>query len=458
MRNLFAGQVDVLNLEWTANNGRDRTMATLVCNYLRLQGLNVVEDAVYDGMHALASVRPRLFFISNSVGAIENLELMRYAKRRGMLAVSLLSEGAFMGDTTYLNQLIWGWNKERKLYEDLHLQWSAFTRNITIGMYPELADRIKVSGGVGFDNYQIAPALGVKNKLLSKYAKNGYSRVVGVGCWNFGLFYPEDSRFKINRELYQGADAERFRQDGIDFDRVLEELANANKDILFLLKEHPGVELGHMGSGIERVAQCANVLILKNEESILDCIQASDLWVVYESTTSIEAWLLGKPTCLLNPSGRDFPRDRLNEGSPAFSSAVQMQEFINAHYAGLESPDFSARAPIRKQLITKIIQWDDGLNHVRAGNEILDLLEASAGSNWRRESLTEILSRWWQHWKWELGPYLRKSQEFCQSAADRRNFSFVDLAQYSDAKLHEQMSFYRARGLSLSDLRQVRCL
>lgn len=458
MRNQIDAQVDVLNLEWTAKNGRDRTMATLVCNYLRLQGLNVVEDSVYDGMHALALVRPRLFFISNSVGAIENLELMRYAKQRGMLAVSLLSEGAFMGDATYLNQLIWGWNKERTLYEDLHLQWSAFTRNITVGMYPELADRVKVSGGVGFDNYLIAPAQGVKERLLAKYGKEAYSRVIGVGCWNFGLFYPDDTRFEINRKLYQGADAERFRQDGKDFDRTLEALANANKDILFLLKEHPGVELGHRGSGIERVARCANVLTLKNEEPILDCIQASDLWVVYESTTSIEAWLLGKPTCLLNPSGRDFPRDRLNQGSPAFSSAEQMQAYIDVHYAGLENPDFSKRAPIRKQLITEIIQWDDGLNHVRAGNEILDLLKTCVASNWREESLAEKLSRWWQHWKWLLGPYFRKSQAFRQSAADRRNFSSEDLARYSEGKLNEQMSFYKARGLSLADLRQVRCL
>ena len=38
----------------------------------------------------------------------------------------------------------------------------------------------------------------------------------------------------------------------------------------------------------------------------MESISLSDLWITYESTTALEAWLLGVPTCLLNPSGTDF--------------------------------------------------------------------------------------------------------------------------------------------------------
>ena len=88
--------IDVVNLEWSTSPSRDRVMATLVCNYLRLHGIFVEESSVYDGYHALNKHRPKLFFITNSVGAQENHELMRYAKARGGLGLSLISEGIFL--------------------------------------------------------------------------------------------------------------------------------------------------------------------------------------------------------------------------------------------------------------------------------------------------------------------------------------------------------------------------
>jgi surface carbohydrate biosynthesis protein len=458
MPNTSDERVDVLSLEWTTAPSRDRVMATLVCNYLRLQGVGVAEGGVYDGFHLLNKYRPKLFFITNSIGAVENLELMRYAKRRGIPAISLISEGVFMGDKKYLSQLIWGWNKEKVLSEDLHLQWSEVTRNITIQMHPELNGRVKVSGGVGFDNYKIARRDGVRETLLKKYGKERYSKVIGVGCWNFGIFYPEDTRSKINLDLYGDSAAKRFRSDGVAFDRVLVDLISKNQDTLFLLKEHPGVELGYLGSGIGEASKLKNVLVLKYEESIFDCIQASDIWLIYESTTALEAWLLGKPTLLLNPSGRDFPRDRLSEGSPDFGDADSLQTAIDAFYSDGNVPSFSAREEVRRRLIKDYIQWDDGLNHVRAGNEIIDLLYGRSHQNWRDEAPGETISRWRQHAKWQLGPYLRRSKSFVGSAADRRRFSFSQLAAYQQSKLSEQEAFYRKFGLSLADLSKIRCL
>jgi hypothetical protein len=450
--------VDVISLEWTTTPSRDRVSATLVCNYLRLQGVSVVETSVYDGLQAIHEAQPRLLFITNTVGAVENLELMRYAKRRNMLGASLVSEGNFQGDDVYQSEMIWGWNKEKELHEDVNMQWSETTRLMTLNLHPELSRRVKVSGGVGFDNYQIETKIDIKREILQKYNKPEYPKVIGVGCWDFGCLYPEDPRFRVFGRLFDEAQIERFKRDSFAFDDILVELANSNQDILFLLKQHPGVQLGHMASGITKAAQLKNVLVLTNEEPILACIQASDLWIVYESTTAMEAWLLGKPTCLLNPSGRDFPRDKLNEGSPAFDSADQLQGLIDALYSGSEIAEFAERAERRRQLIKGVIQWDDGLNHVRAGNEIIDLLLGQPSRLWVGESLRETVKRLTQHAKWQLGPYVRRSENFRTSYANRVNFSAAELKDYQENKLREQQAFYRKQGLSLADLRQIRCL
>lgn len=450
--------IDVISLEWTTTPSRDRVSATLVCNYLRLQGIAVKEASVWDGLQSIHKAKPRLLFITNTVGAVENLELMRYAKRRNMLGLSLISEGNLWGSNALKSEAIWGWNKEKQLHEDVHMQWSEVARDATLVLHPELTDRVKVSGGVGFDNYKIAVSENIKETILGKYQKSGYKKVVGVGCWDFGFFYQKDTRFTVFDSLYEDFQKKRFIQDSFAFDDVLTQLAKANEDVLFLLKQHPGVQLGHIASGITKAAQLENVLVLTNEEPILTCIQASDIWIVYESTTAMEAWLLGKPTCLLNPSGRDFPRDKLNDGSPAFHSADQLQQVINTLYSGNEITEFAKRAEIRKQLIKGVIQWDDGLNHVRAGNEIINLLLSQSRPDWRGESLGETINRWKQHAKWQIGPYVRRSENFRTSYANRINFSLMALKDYQENKLKEQIAFYRKQGLSLSDLRQVRCL
>lgn len=451
-------QIDVISLEWTTAPSRDRISATLVCNYLRHQGFRVADASVWDGLQAIYRTKPRLLFITNTVGAWENFELMRYAKRRKLLGASLVSEGNLQGDEVYQSEMIWGWNKEKHLYEDITMQWSEFSRNSTLALHPELQGRIKISGGVGFDNYKIADVSDAKDNLLKKYDKTAYKKVVGVGCWDFGICCPQDTRFKFFESYYDGEQRKRFLEDASAFDDALATLADNNKDILFLLKQHPGAQLGHMASGITQTAKRDNVLIFMNEEPILTCIQASDLWIVYESTTAMEAWLLGKPTCLLNPSGRDFPRDGMNEGSPDCQDHKDLQKILDSLYANRPIQAFAERAETRGRLIKNVIQWNDGLNHVRAGNEIIELLETHPRSEWQNETRQEMARRWKQHAKWLVYPYLRWSGHFRTSDANRNNFSIPALKAYQDAKRREQEAFYRRLGLSLEDLRQVRCL
>lgn len=42
------------------------------------------------------------------------------------------------------------------------------------------------------------------------------------------------------------------------------------------------------------VREYPNVITLQTEENIYDLINVSDLWITFDSTTALEAWLLGK--------------------------------------------------------------------------------------------------------------------------------------------------------------------
>ena len=449
--------IDVLNLEWSSRPSRDRIAATLVCNYLRVCGIKVVERSVFDGYHEINKLKPKIFFITNTIGAPENLEMMIYAKSRGSIGVSLISEGNFQGDSDVHQLMIWGWNKKKILHEDVHMQWTRRTKLITIKNHPELNARILVSGGVGFDNYIIQSSCPEKKSFFVRWTGGKeYQKIIGVGCWDFGSFYPEDTRYAIFKNLHSDSEVERFRKDGVLFDQVLSEVALAHPDILFLVKHHPGLQLGHKGAATQELSKIKNVIVLKDEISIYDSIALSDFWITYESTTAIEAWLLGRQTCLLNPSGRDFPRDNVNQGSPDFSSSEQLLAAIDKFYLDGNLPGFNQRDLDRRQVIKNTIGWDDGLNHVRAGNQILNLLEQSHEYRWTRESLMHRVSRWIQHGKWVASPFYPAIKKFRNTSAIRNNFSSKDLEDFGRHTLEHQLNFYQSRGLTLDYLRKVR--
>ena len=304
-------QVDILNLEWSSTPNRDRIVSTLISNYLRYQGFSVHEGCVFNGFELIRKLKPRLFFINGAIGAKINFELVKFAKSRGIHVVSLSAEGNFTEDKNVgIGPFFWGWNHSKKLVEDFNLVWSERVKGMIVAEYPELTSRIKVSGGVGFDVYQIDDKI-PKRDFLSKYNKLEFETVVGVGCWDFGTMYKEDYRHSEILKRFTLEEIERFKNDGVIFNKIILQVVKNNPEILFIFKEHPGRQLEHKSSAIEGVDKFPNVLIFKREESVDKCINASDLWLVYESTTAMEAWLYGKNTFKINPTGIDFKRNEL---------------------------------------------------------------------------------------------------------------------------------------------------
>lgn len=436
--------VDVLNLEWMSYSARDRNISSLVCNYLRYQGYNVVEESIFRGYELIDKYSPKLIFVANGIGAKINFHIVKYAALKGIKVVTLVSEGNFKDSNDTLDQFLWGWNVDHILYEDLHMQWSDRTRRLSLSKYPEVADEIKVSGGCGFDIYKIKPSID-KASFLNRFNKEQYSKVIGVGCWDFAPCYPNNPRTsnKMSESI-----KERFRKDRDLFNKVLINTIKANPSVLFILKEHPGNIMGHDMSGIDGAERFDNVLILKYD-SIIDTIAASDIWLTYESTTVLEAWMLGKPTCLLNPTGIDFPRANVYLGSPNYPNEEALQNAIDVFYSTGELPGFNDQrtADERKIVIKDTIQWDDGLNHVRAGNEIISLLESETEKkkspipmdiriNIIKQRIINLLK-------------IKKSFIYQQSSSFKRD----EVEAFSKELYEQQLSFYKSLGLSKEELR-----
>lgn len=446
--------IDVLNLEWDASLSRDRQMATLVCNYLRFQGLKVVEGSIFNGYELIKKHHPNILFLTNITGAQINVDVVDYATQYGIKVVSLVSEGNFREKE--LEQFLWGWNIERKFKEILNMQWTERTRLMTLKHYPELQDKIKVSGAVGFDVYRILPRIN-KDYFLRKYRREKFTNVIGVGCWDFGIFYPEDTRYNYESSILSMQEINYFRKDGILFNQILEKVVLSNPTILFVLKEHPGCQIGKKGSAIENLDNYANTLIIKSEEVIVNCIAVSDFWITYESTTALEAWLMQKQTCLLNPQGGDFGRDEVAKGSPIYSSYEEIQANIDLFYSSGVLRDFKDKESVRERLIKDTIQWDDGFNHVRAGNEILRMVKNEKQDSHQYISFFERKHlKYFLLWRLCDFSFLRKNWKVYLTFKNR--FKKEQLEEAQELFYKNQIKFYKDNKVNKDSLKEYTCL
>ena len=448
---------DILNLEHFSNPTRDRQAATLVCNYLRYMGYDVVEECSFRGFHFINKLKPKLLFVSNSVGAPISPQLLRYATMKGIPCVSLVSEGNFKQDSSVLQLQFWGWNTDRVLHEKIQLLWSKRALNLIVHHEPHLTNQLRVSGAVNFDMYTIRPFLS-RQAFLEKYGKSEYGKVIGIGCWNFGRHFPGDPKYRATLKHYGQDQIARFQQDASSFANLLRQLAKEHPDILFLCKLHPMVRNRNRvkASGLEGLETYPNALFVSNEESIGQCLAVSDLWGCYESTTALEAWLLDIPTFLINPSGPDFPRNIIYEGSPVFETLPQLHDAITSYYRQGTFPNFIELEAIRNRIIPNVTEWVDGLNHVRAGNEVIRILRKASPVLPRNDTLTQFKTRWIREAAMFMIP---RSLEFIPKLAGicgvKKNFSKSQLDHYAEGLLNKQIAYYGQIGFDQDRLASI---
>ena len=364
-------KIDILDLEY-ASKGRDVDISEPILSYLELKyDLNIVRKcSVQNWQYYLLKYRPQMVFIANGVGALPHFQIVKTAHYLGIKVVTHFSEGDFTENPEAVRTFFWGYNKDRKLYEDLHLEWSQ--RNIhLINTYIGKYENIKLSGAVGFDKYKLLKdQFLTKNVLLKKYHKTQFNKIIGIAGWGFDEYIEDNQLLKEYTE--------NIRQSKDLVKKIIEDAIIANPDILFILKYHPLV-LDKSSSEFHNIDNYSNVLKLQTEEAIFDVINVCDIWGAYESTTAMEAWLIGdKPTFLIQPIENDFIRSRISDGSTKIRNSDNLQEFIDEFYNTGRVRSFDDLEPVRKNIIERIIQWSDGKNHQRAAEYIYELYKAPA--------------------------------------------------------------------------------
>lgn len=367
---------DILNLEW-ASKGRDIDIVEPVLSYLELKhpGLRIVRESIADFEWKLIKYSPKLLLLSDSRGGGENFQAAKLAHHLGIKVASLMAEGDYAETPEGVREFFWQWNKEQVCYDDLHLEWSQRTLDLIHRHIPESQYmNIQVSGATGFDRYRFFHFID-KRDFLRKYHKEHYRKVVGLAGWSFDKFigaYYEKFRNNINR-VYSPSDIEIHQNSKDRLHDIYGRLISANPDILFVLKFHPGT-VEERNSEFYNLDQFENTVKIIKEENIADVISASDLWIAYESTTALEAWLMKKTTLLVNPVSDRFSRSRISGGSPIIRNADELIAAVSEFYLNNSITSFHNLENRRGSIIRDIIQWGDGYNHVRAGDMINDLL------------------------------------------------------------------------------------
>jgi len=388
-------KIDILCISMNSS-GRDTVMLILILYYCeKVLGLSTFFASGIDGRYWLDKLNPRLLIVPNSSGDNNYIKAVKYAAKRNIPVLSLTSEGNFYEEqVTYV---VWGYNKDKIMYEDLNLQWSERNRKIILKYYPDLADKLGVSGGVGFDRYKIYDFM-KRDFFLNKYKKN-YKKIICVAGWVFDQLFGD--LFEIDKKyyltIYKEEQIKNFKEDRRLLNKILKKLIQNNKDILFILKYHPGVRKIKKNTEFADLGVYDNVIEIQHEENIADCINVSDLLVAYESTTAMEAWLLNKQTFLINPTVIDFYRSEISKGSPIFKNYEECQKAIDNFYSVGKIPGFEEKAEIRKEIIKNIIGWDDGKNHIRAGKAIKELLEKTRDREIKETNLINYLKHYIIH-------------------------------------------------------------
>lgn len=391
--------IDILNLEWPQTE-RDAHSIAPVIAYLRNLNLICVSGDIFRYPYYLLKYRPKILLISNFQGASINDELCRISYEMGIKVISLIAEGNIR--ESIVPQMIWGHNVDRCEYFSKLLVWSDHSERLILENYPNLRPKVNVTGATGFDRYKILPHV-TKQEFLTHNSLD-YKTIIGFAGWAFDLIHDTDFFKKheamIMSDMWPGQ-LEMHRQDLLKLRIYLAEVVKQNPDVLFLLRPHPG----SIHTEYDEFKHCYdqnNVMVLhprQSKYSLADMINICDVWGGYETTTALEAWLLGKHSFLVNPSGSEFNRDALYAGSRIITTLDELMDLCGDVKRFCDELDNCKETRnIRTELIQKTIGYADGKNHERAALIILEALsEISAFPNY---SCKDIFGRLWRKKLW----------------------------------------------------------
>ncbi len=368
-------QIDILNLEWPTSD-RDLHMVMPVLVYLNKKyNVQYKTLSIFNGYYYILKYKPKMIVISNFQGALINHELVKLAYSLNIKVVSFISEGNVKEKA--LEQFLWGWNSDKRLYLDKFLLWSKRSEKIFLDKYPELKNKIDTTGATGFDRYKL-----LQFKSKNEFCEENnlkYKKIIGIAAWGFdhffGKYYEQHSEYYIS--TFGKDQINMHKEDLFKIQKIYQSLIKNNKDTLFILRYHPGTIDFEKNEfyGLEKYENTFISNAFENKQyQISDLINISDLWIGYETTTALESWLLDKQTFLINPTKSDFIRENVHKGSPIVKTWKEAQELMDEFFSDGSMSSFKKLENFREQIIKDTIEYSDGENYIRASEEIVEVL------------------------------------------------------------------------------------
>lgn len=370
-------------------------------------------------IHQIYRIKPDIILQANTIGSNLYFQISKIAHKQKIPLFALISEGNFRTDGSFD---YWGFNRDKKFYQSYVCCWSERTTEFLKKEVTEASQKIIVTGGIGFDRYTIYKFM-QKEEFLNKYNKAQYKKIIGYAGWAFGKLDHKRGREEL---LYwaRGDESiltwvEQQRQKVRD---ILKESIENNPDTIFILKQHPQENAPERPDPVKNemseLTHYENVLYLCAGESIHDLISVSDLWTCFESTTALEAWLMGKQTIFINPE-QDFKRDPLYKGSALVQNYNEFQKLIDQFYSQKRLEKFfdKEKELMREKLIKDIIGFGDGMNHIRASYYFQLTLKESQDSLLKPKYLFHF-------WHWLVYVLIRITGPFYNRAVYSRLYKF----------------------------------
>ncbi|MBN1820933.1 MAG: hypothetical protein JXR31_03005 [Prolixibacteraceae bacterium] len=329
---------------------------------------------------AIYREHPDIVILANTIGSKWIFQVAKYAHEQNITVFALISEGNFRTNGTFD---YWGYNTDKNFFQEYVCLWSERTRDFFIEKLSDFSHKMVLTGATGFDRYRIYQ-FPSKKEFLQKKGLDHFQKVVGYAGWAFGKLYSEIGRQELKYFMNDKPETweEWVESQRLAVESILRQLIEKNSDTLFILKVHPNETHPHITvespNEMYRLKNYPNVLYLKDEEPIHDLIAVSDIWTGFETTTAIEAWMLGKQTLLINPD-TDFNRDITYKGSVVARTYEQAQSYFDEFYKNGKINEFfsNEKIKLRKSIIKDTIGFDDGLNHLRAAYYLKKSLDKS---------------------------------------------------------------------------------
>jgi hypothetical protein len=314
-----------------------------------------VEYKHINNIPSIVSIKPDLIIMSSIGGADIYVEIAQFIKNSNIPLLTNTTEGFFREKD--IEEFVWGWNKDKIIYEEICNYWSYKNYKMALLYYPNRLNTSRMCGSLGHDKYIF---LDKKITIKTKYKK-----IIGYAGFDYNKIFESKERYaeiipkvEINLKIVK---------------QVLNVIVENNPDILFIIKSHPS-DMGKIPLEIKDLIKSPNIIVLPFETSIVEAISNSDIWLSFSSGSTLEAWLQNIPTISFLTDENRFSSDAMY-GTVTEDNPNKINEMINEFYIENKITRFEEKKEIRQRLIRDMIGFSDGFNHVRYMSAIKPYIE-----------------------------------------------------------------------------------